>query len=281
MPELPEVETTRLAIASHLVNNTISKVILRHKQLRLPVSPDIILLEGQRVIRIERRAKYLIMQCTDAYLLIHLGMSGHLRLLSTSLLAGKHDHIDLCFANGQILRYHDPRRFGLCLYLNHHPNTHPLLMHLGPEPLSGAFYADYLFKKCQGRTQAIKALIMNNAIVVGVGNIYATESLFMAGIHPLHPAGTLTYPQIEALTNSIKTILQTAINAGGTSLRDFYRLDGKPGYFFTQLQLYGRKNQQCYQCQSIIQNVRIAGRYSTFCPTCQPAPLHHRLLNKE
>lgn len=273
MPELPEVETTRLAISPYILHHTIANIITRHDRLRLPVSPDLQRAVGQQVTLVQRRAKYLVFHLSKGYLLIHLGMSGHLYIAKIDTRPGRHDHIDLVLTNGFILRYQDPRRFGLWLFLSENPYQHPLLSHLGPEPLSEQFNADYLFDCARKKTQTIKSFIMNNKIVVGVGNIYATESLYLAGIHPQNPAGSLPRSRIEALVDAIQSILKKAITAGGTTLRDFYALDGKPGYFANDLQIYGRKNQVCFQCHALIDSIRIAGRNSSFCPNCQPADL--------
>ena len=269
MPELPEVETTRLAISPCLLNETIKTVVIRHQQLRLPVPPELRLCAGKKIVGVFRRAKYLLLQLSEHHILLHLGMSGHLRILTEDSLAGKHDHIDLQLTNGLILRYNDPRRFGLWLYLTENPDTHPLLSHLGPEPLTDSFNADYMMTRAEGKKQSIKSFIMSNQIVVGVGNIYATESLFLAGIHPLTQARLLSYTEFCTLTAHIKNTLQLAIAAGGTTLRDFYAADGKPGYFANNLQVYGRNNQPCFCCQSLIELVKINGRSTTFCPTCQ------------
>ena len=184
-------------------------------------------------------------------------------------VAGKHDHIDLCLSNGYILRYNDPRRFGLWLYIEANPEQHRLLSHLGPEPFVKEFNGAYLAQRARNKKQNIKSFIMSNDIVVGVGNIYATECLFQAGIHPLTPARNLGSMQFELLAQGIQAILQQAIEAGGTTLRDFYASDGKPGYFINQLQVYGRKNQPCFKCHTVIQALTIGGRNSTFCPSCQ------------
>ncbi|MDI9819198.1 MULTISPECIES: bifunctional DNA-formamidopyrimidine glycosylase/DNA-(apurinic or apyrimidinic site) lyase [unclassified Legionella] len=271
MPELPEVETTKRGISPYLINSTITAAIVRQPQLRALVTPDLNhLCSGQSVLAVERRAKYLLLQLTQGHLLIHLGMSGHLRLIQGGVAAGKHDHIDLLLGNGYILRYNDPRRFGLWLYCADNPYKHPLLAHLGPEPLSETFNSCYLSQQAYKKKQSIKAFIMRNEIVVGVGNIYATESLFLAGIHPQTPAGSLDQKQCQQLVVRIKQVLRQAIHAGGTTLRDFYAIDGKPGYFVQDLKAYGRKGLPCLQCNSLIQTISIGGRNSAFCPVCQP-----------
>jgi formamidopyrimidine-DNA glycosylase len=270
MPELPEVETTRLGIYPFLVDKTIQTVIVRQPKLRVLVPNLNALCRGKKIVAVLRRGKYLLLQLSQDHILIHLGMSGHLRLVQSNHSAGKHDHIDLLLNKGLVLRYNDPRRFGLWLYLIDDPYQHPLLRRLGPEPLSEAFNPQYLHKQAKKKQQNIKSFIMRNEIVVGVGNIYATESLFFAKIHPQMPAGCLNEEQCEQLVWQIKRVLSQAISAGGTTLRDFYAVDGKPGYFANSLQVYGRKNCPCFLCQQLIQTIIIAGRNSAFCPTCQP-----------
>ncbi|WP_019215279.1 bifunctional DNA-formamidopyrimidine glycosylase/DNA-(apurinic or apyrimidinic site) lyase [Legionella tunisiensis] len=272
MPELPEIETTRRGLSPFLLSQTITEITIRQPQLRLPVTPALDnLCAGQVVKAIYRRAKYLLLQLSEGYLLIHLGMSGHLRITDKTSIATKHDHIDMLLQNGLILRYNDPRRFGLWLYLKEDPYQHRLLAHLGPEPLDDSFTGGYLIQRARHKKQSIKSFIMSNDVVVGVGNIYATESLFLAGIHPLTPAGSLTLTQYDRLVTHIKQVLEQAIKAGGTTLRDFYAVDGKPGYFTNDLQVYGRKNLPCFQCQTLITTAVIGGRNSAFCPRCQPS----------
>lgn len=270
MPELPEVETTRRGIEPHIINQTITRLVIRNSQLRLPVSNNLPFCTGQKILSVKRRAKYLLFELESGHhLLIHLGMSGHLRLVDFAAALRKHDHIDMAFSNDLILRYNDPRRFGLWLMIDGSPDQHPLLCKLGPEPLSDSFNSDYLAQKTSGKKCAIKSLIMNNEVVVGVGNIYATESLFLSGIHPQSVASHLSVAQLERLTLAIKHILQAAILAGGTTLKDFFSHEGKPGYFTHNLKVYGRKDESCYHCQYSIESVIIAGRNSFFCPQCQ------------
>lgn len=270
MPELPEVETTKEGIKIHLEKRVIERVIVRNPQLRLPVNSNLNELCSQQTIQtISRRAKYILIRLDEGYLIIHLGMSGHLRVIPTDTPAGKHDHIDLCLDNNLALRYCDPRRFGLFHYSATDPQKQ-FFNHLGPEPLSEAFTSEYLYQKARTKNQAIKSFIMSNETVVGVGNIYATESLFFSGIHPITPAKMLTYQQCDELTKHIKDILSSAIQAGGTTLKDFYSFDGKPGYFSLSLQAYGRKNQPCLHCKTRIETQMIAGRASAYCPQCQP-----------
>ncbi len=270
MPELPEVETTKRGILPFLLNQSIAGVTVRQSKLRVPVPHDISASCAGKVIQgISRRGKYLLLELSTGNLLIHLGMSGHLRITNAQTPAGKHDHIDLCLTNGTLLRYQDPRRFGLWLYVEENPLKHTLLAHLGPEPLSDEFNGQYLSARAHRRTQCIKSFIMNNHVVVGVGNIYATQCLFLAGIHPQSPAGAIPEEKYIGLSHHIKSVLQQAIAAGGTTLRDFYAVDGKPGYFSTALTIYGRKGAPCPNCQMLIESITIAGRSSTFCPHCQ------------
>jgi formamidopyrimidine-DNA glycosylase len=270
MPELPEVETTKEGIKPHLLGLTIDSIIIRNSKLRLPVPQEINNLCAQKtIIALSRRAKYILIHLSQGTILIHLGMSGHLRIVPNATKPEKHDHIDLNVTNGLTLRYCDPRRFGLFIYINDNPHLHSLLAHLGPEPLTKHFTGNYLFQKSRNKNQPIKSFLMNNEIVVGVGNIYATESLFLAGIHPKTPAKALTMKDCNTLTLKIRKILRAAIEAGGTSLRDFFTVDGKPGYFSFSLKAYGRKKQACFDCNQLIETIVIGGRHSAFCPKCQ------------
>ncbi|CAM2821076.1 formamidopyrimidine-DNA glycosylase MutM [Legionella steigerwaltii] len=270
MPELPEVETTKEGIKPHLEGQIIQGVIVRNPKLRIPV-PDNLdeFCVGKKIIAVTRRAKYILLQLSKGYLLIHLGMSGHLRIGTAKSKPEKHDHIMLILTNGLMLRFCDPRRFGLFIYIHENPYQHQLLTHLGPEPLSEEFNGLYLFQRAKNKNKPIKSLIMDNEIVVGVGNIYASESLFLANIHPNSPAKMLSEEMCCRLTTHIKEVLKQAIISGGTTLRDFYAFDGKPGYFSISLKVYGRKNQPCLRCQHPIESIVIAGRNSFFCPTCQ------------
>ncbi len=271
MPELPEVETTKQGISPHLDGQTIVRLIIRNSKLRLPVPADINeLCAGKKIIMISRRAKYILIHLSDGYLIIHLGMSGHLRIVPSNTPPEKHDHIDMILSNDLMLRYCDPRRFGIFFYIEENPYQHSLLAHLGPEPLSDEFNNDYLLQRAKNKKMPIKSFIMNNDVVVGVGNIYATESLFLVGIHPLTPASTIPSAPMALLAQQIKNTLKSAIAAGGTTLKDFYTFDGKPGYFSISLKVYGRKKQPCFQCHTLIESVFIAGRQSAFCPQCQP-----------
>jgi len=270
MPELPEVETTRRGVRPHLTGQRILAVVVRNPRLRWPLRPDLDhWLTGRRILEVGRRAKYLLISLEgEATLIIHLGMSGSLRLVEDDCPPGKHDHVDLLLESGRRLRYHDPRRFGAIL--DHQgPGTHPRLEGLGPEPLSEAFDGEYLIGKAAGRRLAIKKLIMTNAVVVGVGNIYANEALFMAGLHPATPAGDCEPARLRQLADRIKEVLEKAIEQGGTTLRDFLREDGQPGYFAQTLQVYGRSDQPCRACGTPIHRMVLDQRACYYCPVCQ------------
>ncbi len=269
MPELPEVETTRKGIEPYLLQQTITDVIVRQPRLRWPIPADLAgHLRHARVVRVTRRAKYLLIETTKGTLIIHLGMSGSLRIVAAGTEAFAHDHFDLQLG-GQVLRLRDPRRFGAVLWAGDKPLQHDLLKNLGPEPLEDVFDSDYLFAKSRGRLVAIKTFIMNSHIVVGVGNIYASESLFLAGIRPTVKAGRLSRKRYEKLVVSIKQVLSQAIQQGGTTLRDFANAQGKPGYFKQQLNVYGRTGEACYSCDAPVQQKTIGQRSTFFCPKCQ------------
>lgn len=272
MPELPEVETTRRGIEPHVARTTIREVIIRRHDLRQPVSPSLAETEGCRIKGISRRAKYLLLALADgSTILIHLGMSGSLRVAKPDDDWKKHDHVGITLGNGRQLRFHDPRRFGLILHLTDaKPLDHPLLCKLGPEPLGEAFTPAGLRAACATRSAPIKSVIMDNKVVVGVGNIYAAEALFLAGIHPLTPADRLTLPRLRALTGAIRAVLTDAIAAGGTTLRDFLRSDGSPGYFKQHLFVYGRAGQPCLRCATPISHAVSGQRATYWCPKCQP-----------
>lgn len=273
MPELPEVETSVRGVSPYLVGQTIAQIIVRQKQLRWLVSDELEQMGGAKILAIYRRAKYLIIHTDRGDILVHLGMSGSLGILNqtSEQPAGKHDHIDLVTADGTILRYNDPRKFGAWLWVEKAENS-TLLAKLGPEPLSESFTADYLYQQSRNKTVAVKNFIMNNAVVVGVGNIYACESLFMAGIHPELATQNLSKKQCERLVAVIKEVLAKAIIQGGTTLKDFIQPDGKPGYFAQVLQVYGRKGEECNDCGTVIQAKVIGQRNSFFCPKCQRLP---------
>ncbi|WP_320150469.1 bifunctional DNA-formamidopyrimidine glycosylase/DNA-(apurinic or apyrimidinic site) lyase [uncultured Tolumonas sp.] len=270
MPELPEVEVSRLGITPWMEGVVVEKVVIRHPRLRWPIPSEIHLLEGQPLHSIERRAKYLLLRSTLGTAIFHLGMSGHLRILPIGTPAEKHDHVDLELANGKLLRFHDPRRFGALLWTTDDPHQHPLLKNLGPEPLTDAFTADYLWQRSRKLRSAIKPWLMDNHVVVGVGNIYANESLFMAHIHPKRAVNSLTIEESQALVAAVKQVLARAITQGGTTLRDFMRIDGKSGYFVQELLVYGRAGQACQVCAHPLEELRLGQRSSVFCPICQP-----------
>ena len=273
MPELPEVETSLRGVEPYLVGQTIKAIVLRVPKLRWTIPHALTEISGAVIQRLSRRAKYLILHTNQGDILIHLGMSGSLSILhlEDEIAPNKHDHVDLITESGVVLRYNDPRKFGCWLWAED-ASEHELIQKLGPEPLSEAFNADYLFKKSRGKSVAVKNFIMNNDIVVGVGNIYACESLFMAGIHPELITQNLTRKQCERLVAVIKAVLEKAIQQGGTTLKDFIQPSGKPGYFAQVLQVYGRKGELCYVCGELIQAKVIGQRNSYFCPNCQKLP---------
>jgi formamidopyrimidine-DNA glycosylase len=269
MPELPEVETTRRGLAPHIVGKTIKQVILRRDSLRWPIPFDIVeQLPGQKILGIERRAKYLLMHTKAGSALWHLGMSGSMRVLNADAVVGKHDHVDIVLSGKKIIRYTDPRRFG-CLLWQAPNETHPLLLKLGPEPLTDRFSGDYLFAKSRNKHVAVKSFLMDQAIVVGVGNIYAAESLFRAGISPLREAGSISKARYEKLAQAAKQILAYAIERGGTTLRDFINPDSEPGYFEQELDVYGREGLPCKQCGRALRDSRLNNRAGAWCGFCQ------------
>ncbi len=270
MPELPEVETTRRGIEPHILKQQVSEVIVRQGNLRWPVSAELrTQLPGQRITRVGRRGKYLLLETPAGVILVHLGMSGSLRISSKKSELKKHDHVDIIFKNGDILRYHDPRRFGCILWAGQQPFKHVLLAHLGPEPLDVDFSAEYLYRHSRARQSPVKNFIMDSQLVVGVGNIYANEALFAARISPRRRAGSLSRAACERLAGAIKDILQEAINQGGTTLRDFVGGDGKPGYFKQSLSVYGRGGQPCSVCAKPLKEIRLGQRSTVYCTQCQ------------
>lgn len=270
MPELPEVETTCKGIAPHLLNKTIEKIIIRQKKLRWPIPLSIKRkLPLQKIISVERRAKYILISTKTGTLLIHLGMSGSLRIINAKEDFDKHDHFELVLNNGKCLRLHDPRRFGSVLWTEKPILEHKLLCKLGPEPLSKDFTAKTLYESSRKRKVNIKQFIMNGHIVVGVGNIYASESLFLAGIHPRKAAGTISQARYTLLVAAIKKILKAAIKQGGTTLKDFTQSDGKPGYFQQQLNVYGKKGESCLNCKKPISHCILGQRATYYCTQCQ------------
>lgn len=270
MPELPEVETTRRGISPYLEGQDILSIEVREKRLRWPVSPEIISARNLHVTQIRRRAKYLILDIKQGgHILIHLGMSGSLRVCADDMETKKHDHVIFHLPGNLQIRYHDPRRFGCMLWISGAPENHPLLKDLGPEPLGNEFSPDYFISTAKGRNTAIKLHIMNNHHVVGVGNIYACEALFMAGIHPTRPAGKVSSARLRALHDAIQTVLQRSITQGGTTLRDFVNSDGQPGYFKQQLEVYDREGEPCRKCHSTIKRITLGQRSTFYCPKCQ------------
>lgn len=270
MPELPEVETARRGIEPYLLGRRVQAVTVRQRQLRWPVPPALVReLPGQRIAEVARRGKYLLLRAETGTAILHLGMSGSLRVLPADTLPQKHDHVDLVMAGGQALRLRDPRRFGALLWTRGDPAKHPLLRGLGPEPLGEAFDGAYLFERSRGRRLAVKLFIMNSRIVAGVGNIYASESLYLAGIRPERAAHRVSRAEYAALAKGIKKVLTASIKAGGTTLRDFTREDGEPGYFLQRLRVYGREGQRCYRCGGTVV-AKVTGQRSTYyCPDCQ------------
>jgi formamidopyrimidine-DNA glycosylase len=269
MPELPEVETTRRGIAPHLEGQRVSRVIVRDRRLRWPIPEDLdVRLSGQKIVVVERRAKYLLIQAEVGTLISHLGMSGNLRLVEAGLPALKHEHVDIELESGLALRYTDPRRFGAMLW-SLDPHNHELLMRLGPEPLTDLFDGLRLYELSRGRSMAVKPFIMDNAVVVGVGNIYATEALFAAGIDPRREAKGISKARYIKLAIEIKRILAAAIERGGTTLRDFIGGDGQPGYFQQELFAYGRGEEPCKVCGTTMREVKLGQRASVYCPKCQ------------
>ena len=271
MPELPEVETTCRGIAPQLDGATILSVTVRETRLRWPIPPDLAANLGGRTVRsVSRRAKYLLVDFDHGMLIMHLGMSGSLRFVTPDSPPEKHDHVDINLGK-TVLRYRDPRRFGAILWQQGPVLAHPLLASLGPEPLSDDFNGDMLFDAMRRKGSAIKLVIMDNHVVVGVGNIYANESLFYAALHPERPANSLTREECSRLAAEIKSVLARAIEAGGSTLRDFMDAKGKPGYFQQSYKVYGRREQPCHDCGSLIREIRQGQRSTCFCPHCQPA----------
>jgi formamidopyrimidine-DNA glycosylase len=270
VPELPEVETTRRGIEPHVIGAKIREIIVKRRDLRQPISPSLASLEGRKIKSISRRSKYLLFGITDgSTLLIHLGMSGSLRVIDPGSAWKTHDHVGITLSNGKQLRFHDPRRFGLVLHFEDDPSTHPLLAHLGPEPLEEEFTPAVLKVACATRKAAIKLVIMDAKVVVGVGNIYASEALFRAGILPKTPAQKLTLPRLKKLVTAIKAVLADSIEQGGTTLRDFLHSDGEPGYFRQRLFVYERKGQPCLVCGTPIRHEVLGQRSTYWCPKCQ------------
>lgn len=269
MPELPEVETTRRGLAPHVEGRRIHGVIARRANLRWPIPADLdALLAGQPILAVRRRAKYLLIDVPSGSVIVHLGMTGSLRVLPGDTLLRSHDHVDISLDNGKVLRLNDPRRFGAVLW-QPAGTTHELLAGLGPEPLSEDFDGDYLFVRSRGRKAAVKTFVMDQAVVVGVGNIYAAESLYLAGISPLRPAGSISRARYLRLAGHIKDVLAYSIERGGTTLRDFISPDGLPGYFEQELLVYGREGEPCPGCGRALKHALIGQRASVWCSHCQ------------
>lgn len=273
MPELPEVETTRRGLAPHLEGARVERVLLRRPDLRWPIPPEVAAeLPGQRIDAVRRRAKYLLLDTGAGSALLHLGMSGSLRVLPASTPAGRHDHVDIALAAGRdgprVLRLTDPRRFGSLLW-QPPGETHPLLAGLGPEPLGDAFDGDYLHARSRGRSAQVKAFLMDQRVVVGVGNIYVAEALFAAGVSPLRAAGRISRERYGRIADEIRAVLARAIVRGGTTLRDFISPDGAPGYFEQELSAYGRGGEPCLRCGRPLRQALVAQRATVWCGHCQ------------
>lgn len=270
MPELPEVETTRRGLAPLVEGRAIARVEVRRSRLRWPVAPELDQLAGETVRALERRAKWLIWRFDRGSLLWHLGMSGSFRGWERPATPEKHDHIDIAVRDGRLIRYTDPRRFGAVLWQpGRDPRAHPRLAGLGPEPLDENFDGDWLWRRSRGRRAPVKQFIMDGAVVVGVGNIYAAEALFAAGIHPRRAAGRISRARHARLAGAIRETLSRAIEVGGTSLRDFTVGDGTPGYFGQELKVYGKAGQPCPACGRTLKGAVIGQRATVWCPTCQ------------
>ena len=269
MPELPEVEVSRQGISPYLQGGLIREIIVRNARLRWPVPSALQDAVGCEICHISRRAKYLLLTTTKGTIIIHLGMSGSLRVLDSSVVPQKHDHLDIVMDSGKCLRLNDPRRFGSVLWQTGDVFTHPLLASLGPEPLTDAFSGAELYSRSRGRKIPIKSFLMDNHVVVGVGNIYANEALFSAGINPQRAAGNVSLARYEVLVAEVKSVLAKAITQGGTTLKDFTQTDGKPGYFAQQLQVYGKAGQLCPKCTAVLKAVKIGQRNTVYCCHCQ------------
>ena len=271
MPELPEVETTRRGVAPHVIGRRIVRVDVYDPRLRWPVPADLgKRLEGSVIDRVERRSKYLLFHAGDGALLVHLGMTGTLRVWRAAPPRALHDHVDITLDDATVLRYRDPRRFGAMLWIPSRARGHPLLAALGPEPFDAAFDAEYLWRVTRRRRAAIKLVLMDNHIVTGVGNIYANEALFRAGIRPSTPAGRLSKPRLAKLVEAVRFVLDAAIAKGGSTLRDYVGSDGAAGYFQLEYCVYGREGEACRVSGHQIRQSRIGQRSTFYCPHCQP-----------
>ena len=268
MPELPEVETAVRGVRPHMQAQCIEKILVRQPKLRWPVAEQLLQLKQVKILALSRRAKYLIIHTEQGFIIGHLGMSGSVRIVPLDSPVDKHDHVDIVLSNGLCLRYNDPRRFGAWLWTENLEDF-ALFKKLGPEPLSEAFEADYLYQQSRNKRVPLKTFLMDNAVVVGVGNIYASEILFLCKLHPQMPAGEISLAQAKQLVITIKQVLSAAIAQGGTTLKDFLQPDGRPGYFAQELLVYGKKGAPCPVCHTPIQAVVIGQRNSFFCPQCQ------------
>jgi formamidopyrimidine-DNA glycosylase len=270
MPELPEVETTRRGVAPRVVGRRIARLIVYDPRLRWPVPGDLAnKLEGRTIDALTRRSKYLLFRVGEGSLLVHFGMTGSLRVHTRAPAREQHDHVDLVFDDGSVLRYHDPRRFGAVLWVSDPALAHPLLCDLGPEPFDGAFDVEYLWRATRSRSAAIKLALMDNHLVVGVGNIYANESLFRAGIRPTTAANKVSRVRLARLVDQVRAVLSEAIAKGGSTLRDYVDARGEPGYFQLDYLVYGREGEPCKVCGTTILHRRIGARASFYCPRCQ------------
>jgi len=270
MPELPEVETTLRGITPHIDKRYVKKINIYQEKLRWPIDEQLHLkIKGKQLQHLQRRGKYLVLEFENGTLLIHLGMSGSLRILKSKTPLEKHDHFEIIFDNNITLRLRDPRRFGAVLWAEKNWQDHKLIKSLGPEPLTDKFDTEYLYAASRNKTSTVKSFIMDSHIVVGVGNIYASEALFRAGIHPTRAAKRISKNRFEDLVAAIKAVLEKAINEGGTTLKDFTNAEGKPGYFTQQLNVYGKANQPCPSCSTPIKHKVIAQRATYYCSHCQ------------
>jgi len=270
MPELPEVETTRRGIEPHIVGHSVVKVTIRQPRLRWPIDPNMPdLITARKLLDVQRRGKYLLLEFESGTTLLHLGMSGSVRIIDSDSSVGKHDHFDIEFSNGKILRYNDPRRFGAFVWAGKEPFEHQLIARLGVEPLSDAFNGKMIYALSRNRKVAIKQFIMNAQMVVGIGNIYANEALFLSGIRPTRAANRISLSRYIRFVTVIKSVLSQAIKQGGTTLKDFNQVDGKPGYFAQQLNVYGEAGKPCPSCGELLREIRQSGRSTVFCKQCQ------------
>ncbi len=270
MPELPEVETIIKGIRPHIVGQMVNDVFIRQRFLRWPIPEDLpVLIKAQRIEAVFRRGKYILIRMVRGTLLMHLGMSGSLRIVHGGSIPTKHDHVDILLSNNHCLRFRDPRRFGAILWTENEPCQHSLLNSLGLEPFDQRFNGDYLYQQSKGRRISVKSFIMDSHIVVGIGNIYANEALFMAAIQPKRKIGRIAKHRYQTLTESIRYVLRNAIAQGGTTLKDFVNEVGNPGYFKQSLQVYGRNGEKCGRCQTVIREQRLNQRSTFYCPNCQ------------